>query len=357
MRKEAKLLFHKAKDSLMLSIELFNRPSEQGRSQGVLILLDHAMEMFLKACIMHKGGKIREKRAKQTIGFDACVRKALSDAKVSFLSNEQALTLQTINGLRDAAQHYLLDISEHQLYIQAQAGLTLFKDLALDVFGVDIKSFLPERVLPLSTLPPRDITYLFGREVEEIKGLLAPSSRKNLEALSKLRALAIMEVSVSGEKSQPSQAELRKLAGEIVKGKNWTEIFPGIASLNFSTKGYGPSIDLRITKKRGTPIVIVPEGTPGATTVAVRRLDDLGFYNLGRDQLAKKVGLTGPKTTAMIRYLKLQEDTDCFKEVAIGKSRFQRYSQKAIDKITEALKTVSIDEIWKSHGIGWSKNG
>jgi hypothetical protein len=48
MRKEVKILRSKAIESLVLSIELFNRPSETGRAHGVLIFLDHAFEMLLK---------------------------------------------------------------------------------------------------------------------------------------------------------------------------------------------------------------------------------------------------------------------------------------------------------------------
>ena len=95
---------------------------------------------------------------------------------------------------------------------------------------------------------------------------------------------------------------------------------------------------------------MVPEGTPGATVVAVKRVDELGFYSLGRDQLAAQVGLSKWHTTAMIQYLKLQDDPDCFKGINIGKLTFKRYSQKTISAIKDALKTVSIEEVWKSHG-------
>ena len=57
------------------------------------------------------------------------MRKALSDGNIKFLTEEQALLLQAVNGLRDAAQHHLLDIGEPLLYFHAQAGLTLFRDL------------------------------------------------------------------------------------------------------------------------------------------------------------------------------------------------------------------------------------
>ena len=134
-----------------------------------MILLDHGFEMLLKAAILHRGGKIRDKRVKETIGFDACVRRSISDGGIKFLTDEQALTLQTINGLRDAAQHHLLDISEGQFYIHIQSGVTLFRDIMKNVFAQDLISHLPHRVLPISTSPPTDLATLFDSEIDEIK--------------------------------------------------------------------------------------------------------------------------------------------------------------------------------------------
>jgi len=104
MKREAKLLLDKACDALILSIELFNRPHDRGRVSGTLIQLDHGFEMLMKAAILHCGGRIREKRAKETIGFDACVRRSLSDSRIKYLAEEQALVLQTINGSRSNSQ-------------------------------------------------------------------------------------------------------------------------------------------------------------------------------------------------------------------------------------------------------------
>lgn len=346
MRKEAKHLYQKAIDSLTLSIELFNRPNDCGRIHGVLIFMDHSFEMLLKASIIHKGGKIKEKGAKETIGFGACVRKGFSDNTIKFLSDTDVLTLQTINGLRDAAQHYTLEMSEQYLYFQAQAGLTLFRDIAKKVFNIDLKTQLPVRVLPLSTTPPMDIQAFFSTEVKEIKKLLAPKSRKKLEATEKLRALAIMENAIQGNESQPSDTELKALAKRLSKATNWGQLFPSVSTLSFTQNGYGPSLDLRITKSEGVPVTVVPEGTPGAGVVAIKRVNELDFYNLGRDQLAKKLSLTGPKTTAAVKHFGIKEDPECFKHLKVGNVPFDRYSQKAIEKIKEGLKTKTIEEIW-----------
>ncbi|MDR7371764.1 DUF3644 domain-containing protein [Flavobacterium aquidurense] len=349
MKKEAKHLYKKAIDSLTLSVEIFNRPNDCGRIPGVLIFMDHAFEMLLKASIIAKGGRIKETGAKETIGFSACIRKGFSDASLKFLNEEEVLTLQSLNGLRDAAQHYTLEMSEQHIYFQAQAGLTLFRDITRRVFNINLKTQLPVRVLPLSTSPPMDIQAFFASEITDIKKLLIPNSRKKLEANEKLRALAIMENSIQGNESQPSDKELNNLAEKLSKGSTWVQLFPSVSTLSFTQNGYGPSLDLRISKNEGVPITIVPEGTLGSNVLAIKRVNELDFYNLGRDAIAKKLNHTGPKITAAVQIFNIKNDPECFKQIKIGNSLFDRYSQKTIEKIREGLKEKTIDEIWMEY--------
>jgi hypothetical protein len=350
MKREPKLLLAKACDSLVLSIELFNRPNDRGRVSGTLIHLDHGFEMLLKAAILHRGGSIRENRAKETIGFDACVRRSISDGTVKYLTEEQALVLQTINGLRDAAQHHLLDISEGQLYIHMQSGVTLFRDLLKSVFDQELATQLPIRVLPVSTTPPITITTLFDSEIVEIKKLLHPGRRRRIDALARLRPLAILDGTIRGEKGQPSDSDLRRLSKDFLAGKAWGDVFQGAAAVEITADGSGPGLSLRLSKREGIPILLVAEGTPGASVVAVKRVDELGYYNLGAKQLAEKVCLTMPKTIAVVEYLSLRGNQDCYKEFKIGKTLHKRYSQKAMDVIKQALLGESANDIWvKQH--------
>lgn len=349
MKREARLLLRKACDSLVLSVEFFNRPHELGRVSASLILLDHAFEMLLKACILHRGGRIRDRNARETIGFDACVRRGLSDGNIKFLSEEQALLLQTINGLRDAAQHHLLEISENQLYLHAQAGLTLFRDLLKSVFGKDIREFLPTRVLPISASPPTDVAALFDSEVAEIRKLLQPGRRRRVEAEARLRPLAILDAAVRGEKTQPSSAELHKIGRRLRAGENWQDVFVGAAAIEVSPEGTGPTISLRLSKKEGIPIQLVPEGTPGASVVAVRRVNELDFYNLGAKQMAEKLGLSTTKLVAVVDYLGIRGDPDFYKEFRFGSQLHKRYSQKALERIRTALEEQSAEEIWAKY--------
>jgi hypothetical protein len=54
MRKEARTLYTKGVDSLVLAVDHFNRVWDRGRTEAVLIMLDRAFELLLKAIIVHR---------------------------------------------------------------------------------------------------------------------------------------------------------------------------------------------------------------------------------------------------------------------------------------------------------------
>jgi hypothetical protein len=354
MRREAKLLLEKACDSLVLSIELFNRPNDRGRISSTLILLDHAFEMLLKAAIVERGSRIREKRANETIGFDACVRRALSTEHVRFLSDEQALVLQTINRLRDAAQHHLLNASEGQLYVHIQSGVTLSRDILKVVFKQELTTHLPIRVLPVSTSPPTTLTALFESEVDEVKKLLKPGKRRQVEAMARLRPLAILDAAVQGKKGQPSDAELRSIGRKVHAGVPWTDAFKGASAIEISTDATGPSLSLRIAKKEGIPIQIVTEGTPDSSVVAIQRVNELDIFSLGAKQISEKMDISMPKLIAIIEHFGIRRMKDCYKEFKVGSQTHKRYSPKALDAIRKGLTTESIDEVWRKRHVSGS---
>jgi hypothetical protein len=349
MKREARLLHAKSLDSLFLALEYFNRPSDRGRVEAVLIFLDRAFELFLKAAILHSGGRIREPSEKHTIGFEKCVRKCVSDAGVRFLEDEEALTIQMINSLRDAAQHYLLDVSEQELYLFSQAGVTLYGDIQERVFTLKLSEQLPARVLPVTTSPPQSLAAMVTSEITEVRKLLRPGRRKRLEAKTRLRSLAIIEASLGGERTQPTDTDLDRLLTSIGTGLPWQKIFPGVASLNLTTQGTGLAVSLRITKNDGDPVFLVPEGTPGATTVAIKKVDKLAFFNLGLLDLAKKCEVSSPKALAIIDFLEIKNDPECFAAFRIGSQDFKRYSQVALDRIKRALPTLDLAAIWSKH--------
>ncbi|MGH7045873.1 MAG: DUF3644 domain-containing protein [Stellaceae bacterium] len=133
MRKEARALHRKSVDSLVLGVDHFNRAWDRGRTEAVLIFLDRSFELLLKAIIVHRNGRIRADREGLTIGFDSCLRKCLSEEPIRCLGEDDALTIQNLNSLRNAAQHYLVELAEQLLYVYAQAAVTLFVRITKEV--------------------------------------------------------------------------------------------------------------------------------------------------------------------------------------------------------------------------------
>ncbi len=281
-----------------------------------------------------------------TIGFDNCIRVSLNNGRVKYLTEEQASTLRAINALRDFAQHHLLDISEHQLYIHVQSRVTLFRKLLMGVFGQELGSYLPTRVLPISTSPPTTIEALFIAEIEEIKRLLHPRQPIGIDALAKLRPLVVLDRTLRGQEFQLSNHQLQRYADDIEKGKDWQEIFVGAAVVELSSSSEGPNLSLTISKKDGVPFQYVPEGTPGATLVATRRVNELDFYNLGAKQVGENLGLSTNKVVAVVEYLGIRSNPDYYKEIRIGRSLHKRYSQKVLPVIHNSVNDEGMNKIW-----------
>jgi hypothetical protein len=349
MKREVHHLLGRAIDSLVLAIEHFNRPHDRGRPEATLILADHANEMLLKAAILHRGGMIRKRGAQNTMGFEACVNACLLDPKINFLEGPEADSLRLVNGLRDGAQHHFIIISEQQLYLSIQAATTLFVDILDRVFGEKLVDHVPQRVLPVSTMPPSTFPEMMDTEVASIRSLIQGGRRQGTEARARLRTLALVDAALRQDPRHPTDAELNEKLRHL-KDEEWTQVFPGAAALRFSVDGGGQPISLRLTKTDGIPVRLAKEGDQSATVVAIKKVDTRSYYNISPTELASKVGLTTPKCLAVVKYLKLQDDEDCHKTFLIGKSTFHRYSPRAIERISQALPGLDLSQIWTQYG-------
>jgi hypothetical protein len=349
MRKEARVLHAKAVDSLVLAVDHFNRSYDRGRCEAVLILMDRAFELLLKAIIVHKGGEIRERKNQGvTIGFDLCLRKCLSDATLKCVSEDDAVALQSLNSLRDAAQHYVVELSEEQLYVYAQMGVTLFTRLAREALALPLRNAVPVRVLPISPKPPQDLGALFDLEFADIKRMVAPGSRKRLDARAKLRSLAILQASLDGRKSLPSDAELDQIVRRINAGEPWRAIFPGVATLAIEPDPTGPGLSIRITRSQGEAVQTTKEGDPNSTVVAVKTINAHDYFSLGLRDLARKLKVTQPKLLCLILHDKMQHNPDYYREFKLTTQPVKRYSPKALDHLHRRLGEIDLEELWSA---------
>jgi hypothetical protein len=338
----------RAINSLVLGIELFNRPHDQGRSESVLILLHHAFEMLLKAIIKDRTGTVHAKGEKYTFGFDKCLEVAQNKIKV--ISVDERATLSILDAHRDTAVHYYQDVSEELLYLQAQAAVTLFDDLLSRVFKERLADCIPERVLPVSTRPPKDLKVLIDSELSQVDELLQAGSRKGIQAAARLRSILALATAARDDAERVTEKELCKAIGRRRKGEDWSVILPEVAQLKLDTQGDGIPIFLRIKKDADIAVRVAKDGEPVTGTLIKQEVNIWDKYNLGRDDLAKKLGISGPRTSALITELGIQEDPECFNILTRKSSQFKGYSKTALDRLRAAIEGgIDVEAVWQKH--------
>ncbi|MCK5593161.1 hypothetical protein KAI31_03585, partial [Candidatus Bathyarchaeota archaeon] len=81
----------------------------------------------------------------------------------------------------------------------------------------------------------------------------------------------------------------------------------------------------------------------------IREVNMIDRYSMGLFDLAAKAGIGRNKCLALVYHLGLQADPECFKEFRHKSIRYKGYSQRALQKVSEALLTLNLDQIWRSH--------
>ena len=343
----------RAIDSLVLGIELFNRPHDRGRAEAVLIHLHHAFEMLLKAIIKHRTGTIHSKEGTHTYGFDKCLD--IVCQQVRLLSTDERITLSILDAHRDIAVHYYQELSEDLLYLQAQAAATLFDTLLVKGFDDHVADHVPERVLPVSTKPPTDLQLLVGSELSQIDQLLAKGRRQGALAAARLRPLVALAKAGRPDGGRMSEQDVGRAVTRRRLGDDWSVILPEVAQLRLDTTGDGIPVNLRIRKDADMAVRLAKPGDPVVGTLIKQEVNIWDKYSMGRDDLAKKIDLSGPRTSAIILELGIQSDNECFKILRRKKSEFKGYSKKALDRIREALDGgLDVEEVWRKqrHRLG-----
>lgn len=154
MKRETRVLKAKSVSSLRRAAGAFNGLDDDGRRTAVLLHLQYAFEMLLKAGLHEEGVRLSDRAAGRSVGYGKCVR--LGAEHLALTPKQQGL-LRAVDALRDDEQHWISDVSEGLLYVHARPAATLVDDLLQDCFDEALADHLPERVLPISTSPPTDL--------------------------------------------------------------------------------------------------------------------------------------------------------------------------------------------------------
>jgi hypothetical protein len=259
--------------------------------------------------------------------------------------------LSALDAQRDQATHYYSEVSEDILYVHAQSSVTLFERLVSEHFDYSLSETVSGRILPISAKPPTDLIILLENELNEIDKLLHKNSRKSAFAVAKLRSVMAFTNKSQTTGERVSENELSSAISDRKNGKNWSVIFPEIVQLKLSTDGVGLPIAMRISKDAELGVRVLKQGEEGEIfgTIIKQVIDPWSVFCFSRDDLAVKLEISGPKTSALISELKLMENQECYKILRRKKQEFKGYSKKALDLLRTALETCDMSEVWDRH--------
>jgi hypothetical protein len=350
LRRESAILKRKALASLRRATRSFNDFDDDGRITTVLLHLQHSFEMLLKAGLVQRGIKVFDPDDGKSYGIAKCVNLATEALK---LTASEAGLIRTIDAMRDEEQHWFAEAEEALLYAHARGAITTFDDVLSRVFGERLADHLPTRVLPVSTEPPAEIQLLIDREYSQVKKLLAPGSRKRPETSGRIRTLLAMEAHVP-DGVLVSKKDVDRVERAVRAGKPRAVVFPRLGALGTDVNGSGIGVTVRFTKKEGASVTFVPVDDPSAA--AVREVDLQRTYYMTATELAKKLGLTGPRGYALRQRLKIDADPKCRHDFKFSKSTFPAYSDNAYTKMKAGLAELDMNRVWKEYGPGKSKS-
>lgn len=326
----------------------FNSPHDDGRVTSVLLHLQHAFEMLLKAALSQDDAKVFDKRTGRSIGFEAAVNQARQLPSVKLTEDEAAL-LRAIDALRDDEQHWFNDVAEGLLFLYARGAVTLFDELLTRAFGQKLADHLPTRVLPVSTEAPQDFLTLVDSEFANISELLKPGRRARNEARAKIRTLLALEAHVS-EDVHVSDPDVNRVEKGIKAGKTRAQVFPRLGSVGAEISGAGVTVKVKIVKRDDALPIRLVKADDEVDAAAVREVDVQDKFHWTSSRLAGKLGLSTTRAAVLREHLGIDTDPACTRTIPHNRSLLVYYSDNALTKMRAAMESLDLDAIWESHG-------
>jgi hypothetical protein len=339
--RDARTLKAKSISSLKTAMSAFNSYDDEGRVTVVLMNLQHACEMLLKAVLSQRKGKVFDKETGKSIGFERCLGFCVAHYQ---LTTDEAGIMRAIDALRDAAQHWYVFVSEDLLYLQTRALITAYDAYLQRMLEIDLRSHIPPRVLPISTLPPGDFEFLVDREFTYVNELLQPGRRARDEARARIRSMLAMEAIVA-DQVEISERDIDRIEKAMRAGANFSAVFPRLATVGTDVQGDGVNLTVHFTKKQGAPVQYIGGDDPAAAA-AVREVDLRRKFHLQAQPLAARLDLTPPRSKVLRQHLGIDDDPGASHVFEFGSQKIRCFSDNAVTRMKEALEHVDMDQLW-----------
>lgn len=347
LMRDARTLKEKAVASLKIAMSTFNSYEEDGRITSVLLHLQHACEMLLKAVLVQGKAPVFDKATGKSLGFERCLRLCQSDHG---LKPEEAGIMRAVDAMRDASQHWFIFVSEDLLYMHTRAVILAFDEYLKRALDADLHTHIPPRVLPVSTKPPGDFEFLIDKEYTLIAELLRPGKRQRNEARARIRALLAMEA-LTTDQVEISQKDIDRIEKAVKAGAEIGKVFPRLITVSTETSGEGVTLKVRFSKKEGAPVRYI-SGDDLEEAAAVREVDIRKKFHMRAANLAKALKLTEPKSKALRWHLGIDDDKDCLHIFEFGKTTFPCFSDNARNRMRQAIdEGIDLEAVWQSYRL------
>ena len=347
LKKNVAPLLERGIQSLILAVELFNRPSETARCHGVLMFLQHSFEMLLKAAILQKTGTIHPKSDGYTYSFKDCLQ--IANEQLGILTRDGKLTLEILDEQRDQAVHFYADLSEDMLYVHAQSSVTLFAEVLRAAFSRSLAAELPSRILPISTRPPNELQSLLWNELEEVDKLLQAGQRRGAQAAAKLRSVIAFTVGTRGNGQRVTEQEIQDSIQKRRNKVEWSIILPEVIQLDLTANGTGVPVFFRISKNANATIRIAKPGEDVVGTLIKQEVNLWDVFTLNLTDLSKKLTIDQWQAQALVYDLKVKDNPELYRELRSHSQTLKGYSKKALDLMREELPKRDMAEVTKRY--------
>ena len=180
-----KMLEH-SKQAMVAAIEIYNKPKFDHREEIFSILVMSAWELAILAILSKKKTRIYQPKIRgrdyQTLKIDESLQLAKKYFPKQIDVNAVVINIRALKDYRNAATHYYNEPqSKHAIYALAQASIRNYRDILLDIFGVDLANEINMVLLPLSFSNPPDFVEYF-KNIQPQK--YTPFIKKLLKVLS-----------------------------------------------------------------------------------------------------------------------------------------------------------------------------
>ncbi len=294
------------------------------------MLLGHAFEMLLKAVIYQERGNIQNVGDSKNYGFTRTINIAYSDLQL--INEDDRTVLENIKKFRDIATHDTVAIGDDLLWLHIRSAVTVFSRVLKRQFNSDLTDLVPARVVPIAALPPSDPVAIIERELQDIKGFLAPNTRRGDEAKARLRLLLALDGSVTGREEIPADTEVDRVVKQLRAGHDWEGVFPGLTRLTLSATPTPGSQEISLRVERSDHGIPVRGAAPDQPALAYQVRNTFQEFNIKLSKFGEKLGLNQQEGYALIWHLKLKDDQRAYfiETTERGNVRYQGLSARAI---------------------------